>query len=48
MGQILSIEDREDRDAQFIREFVNNGGNATLRPRLSALAIPPLARLDIG
>ena len=27
MGEILSIE---DRDAEFIREFVNNGGNATL------------------
>ena len=30
MGEILSIEDREDRDAEFIREYVNNGGNATL------------------
>ncbi len=26
----MSIEDREDRDTEFIREFVNNGGNATL------------------
>ena len=30
MGKVLSIEDREDRDTEFIREFVNNGGNATL------------------
>ena len=29
MAKLLSIEERQDRDSEFIGEFINNGGNAT-------------------
>ena len=29
MAKLLSIEERQDRDSDFIAEFNNNGGNAT-------------------
>ena len=29
MAKLLSIEERQDRDSDFIAEFINNGGNAT-------------------
>ena len=29
MAKLLSIEERQDRDSDFIVEFINNGGNAT-------------------
>ena len=29
MAKLLSIEERQDRDSDFIDEFINNGGNAT-------------------
>ena len=29
MAKLLSIEERQDRDSEFIAEFINNGGNAT-------------------
>ena len=29
MTNVLSIEERQDRDSEFIGEFINNGGNAT-------------------
>ena len=29
MATLLSIEVRQDRDSDFIAEFINNGGNAT-------------------
>ena len=29
MSRILNIEQREDRDSDFIAEFIDNGGNAT-------------------
>ena len=29
MAKLLSIEERPDRDSDFIAEFINNGGNAT-------------------
>ena len=29
MATLLSIEERQDRDSDFIAEFINNGGNAT-------------------
>ena len=29
MTNVLSIEERQDRDSEFIAEFINNGGNAT-------------------
>ena len=29
MATLLSIEERQDRDSDFIDEFINNGGNAT-------------------
>jgi len=29
MATLLSIEERQDRDSEFIAEFINNGGNAT-------------------
>ena len=29
MANLLSIEERQDRDSDFIAEFINNGGNAT-------------------
>ena len=29
MAKLLSIEERQDRNSEFIAEFINNGGNAT-------------------
>ena len=29
MNQIANIEERKERDADFVREYVDNGGNAT-------------------
>ena len=29
MNQITNIEDRKERDEDFVREYVDNGGNAT-------------------
>jgi phage terminase small subunit len=29
MNQIANIEERKERDEEFVREYVNNGGNAT-------------------
>ena len=29
MTNVLSIEERQDRDSEFIAEFIDNGGNAT-------------------
>ena len=29
MNQVANIEDRKERDADFVREYVDNGGNAT-------------------
>ena len=29
MAKLLSVEERQDRDSDFIAEFINNGGNAT-------------------
>ena len=29
MTNVLSIEERQVRDSEFIGEFINNGGNAT-------------------
>ena len=29
MSKLLSKEERQDRDSDFIAEFINNGGNAT-------------------
>ena len=29
MTNVLSIEERQVRDSDFIAEFINNGGNAT-------------------
>ena len=29
MAKLLRIEERQDRDSDFIAEFINNGGNAT-------------------
>ncbi len=29
MNQIANIEERKERDSDFVREYVNNGGNAT-------------------
>ena len=29
MAKLLSIEERQNRDSEFIGEFINNGGNAT-------------------
>ena len=29
MAKLLSIEERQDRDSDFVAEFINNGGNAT-------------------
>ena len=29
MATLLSIEERQDRDSDFVAEFINNGGNAT-------------------
>ena len=29
MNQIANIEERKERDADFVQEYVNNGGNAT-------------------
>ena len=29
MAKLLSIEERQDRDSDFIAEFIDNGGNAT-------------------
>ena len=39
MGEILSIEKREDRDTEFIREYVNNGGNATLAAKAVGVSV---------
>ena len=39
MGDVLSIEDREDRDTEFIREYVNNGGNATLAAKAVGVSV---------
>jgi len=33
MANILSLEERGERDEQFIREFVNNGGNSSAAAR---------------
>ena len=30
MTNVLSIEERQVRDSEFVDEFINNGGNATL------------------
>ena len=43
MGEILSIE---DRDAEFIREFVNNGGNATLAAK--AIGVSDTSASTVG
>ena len=29
MANVMTLQEREERDEQFVREFVNNGGNAT-------------------
>ena len=29
MTNVLSIEERQVRDSEFVDEFINNGGNAT-------------------
>ena len=29
MTNVLSIEERQARDSEFVDEFINNGGNAT-------------------
>ena len=30
MTNVLSIEERQVRDSEFVDDFINNGGNATL------------------
>lgn len=46
MAKILSIEARQNRETDFIREFVENGGNATSAAR--AIGISNVSASTVG
>ena len=46
MAKVLSLEQRHDRDTEFIREFVDNGGNATAAAR--AIGISEASASTVG
>ena len=46
MAKVLSREQRRDRDAEFTREYVDNGGNATAAAR--AIGISEASASTVG
>jgi phage terminase small subunit len=46
MNQIANIEERKERDEEFVREYVNNGGNAT--QAAIAVGVSPASASTVG
>ena len=46
MAKILSINERQSRESDFIREYVENGGNATAAAR--AIGISNVSASTVG
>ena len=46
MNQIANIEERKERDEEFVRKYVNNGGNAT--QAAIAVGVSPASASTVG
>ena len=46
METVIKLEERKERDEDFVREYVNNGGNAT--QAVIAVGVSPASASTVG